>query len=186
MPRFAALPLDDASAAAALGDCCPDCPLYARPIEWLAEGVAVEGGAAAEEMEAALAARFLGLASELRLVPDDKAAELGESLLVEQDDFCGELSGGQRVKLALIRAVLLRSTCPPLLLLDESLAPLDPASKLLVIRELQRFCAQSLVLLIYHADEADADASACELGRGSFVTGRLVFDATGNVSVRGC
>ena len=29
---------------------------------------------------------------------------------------------------ALIRAVLLRSTCPPLLLLDESLAPLDPAS----------------------------------------------------------
>ena len=42
---------------------------------------------------------------------------------------------------------------------DESLAPLDPASKLLVIRELQRFCAQSLVLLIYHADEADADAS---------------------------
>ncbi len=58
-----------------------------------------------------------------------------------------------------------------------------------MIRELQRFCAKSLVLLIYHADEADADASAsdaCELGRGSFVTGRLVFDATGNVSVRGC
>ena len=159
------------------------CPLHARPIEWLA---AVEGGAAAEETEAALAARFLTLASGLRLVPDDKAAELRESLLLEQDDFCGELSGGQRVKLALIRAVLLRSTCPSLLLLDESLAPLDPASKLLVIRELQRFCAQSLVLLIYHADEADADASACELGRGSFVTGRLVFDATGNVSVRGC
>ena len=57
-----------------------------------------------------------------------------------------------------------------------------------MIRELQRFCAKSLVLLIYHADEADADASAsdAELGRGSFVTGRLVFDATGNVSVRGC
>ena len=84
------------------------CPLYARPIEWLAEGVAVEGGAAAEA-EAALAARFLAMASELRLVPDDKAAELDESLLVEQDDFCGELSGGQRVKLALIR-----SGAPPL------------------------------------------------------------------------
>ena len=121
-------------------------------------------------------------------MPEDKAAELGESLLVEQDDFCGELSGGQRVKLALIRAVLLRSTpaAPPPRRVARAARP---GLKLLVIRELQRFCAQSLVLLIYHADEADADASAsdaCELGRGSFVTGRLVFDATGNVSVRGC
>ena len=121
-------------------------------------------------------------------MPDDKAAALGESLLVEQDDFCGELSGGQRVKLALIRAVLLRSTCPLLLLLDESLAPLDPASSPRDPRA-AALLRESLGLLIYHADEADADASAsdaCELGRGSFVTGRLVFDATGNVSVRGC
>ncbi len=33
---------------------------------------------------------------------------------------------------------------------------------------------------------AASASDACELGRGSFVSGRLVFDATGNVSVRGC
>ena len=58
-----------------------------------------------------------------------------------------------------------------------------------MIRELQRFCASSLVLLIYHADEADADAAAndaCELGRGGWVRGRVVFDATGSVTVREC
>ena len=38
------------------------------------------------------------------------------------------------------------------LLLDETFAALDPAAKAVVMRELAAFCAESLLLVIYHVD----------------------------------
>jgi len=70
------------------------------------------------------------------------------------------MSGGQRAKLELIRSVFLRNVCPDVLLLDEVFAPLDSASKLLIMRRLRRFCSTSLVLVIYHADAREAAASS--------------------------
>jgi len=37
-------------------------------------------------------------------------------------------------------------------LIDETFAPLDPESKMLVMTKLKQFCSESVVLVIYHAD----------------------------------
>ena len=57
----------------------------------------------------------------------------------------------------LISQVFLKPRCPALLLLDEAFAPLDPTSKALVMRRLRSFCAASLVLVIYHGEDADTE-----------------------------
>lgn len=80
------------------------------------------------------------------------------SLLREHDDWGGTMSGGQRVKLELIRSIFLQDTCPTVLLIDEAFAPLDPASKQLVMRRLRSFCSSSLVLVIYHAEAREVEA----------------------------
>jgi len=161
------------------------CPLHCRPIAWLAHALPRPNDAppdaplrappdaplrasgseatAAEEgaEEAALAARAAALAAALRF---GGAANLSEVLLQEHDDYCATLSGGQRAKLELISQVFLRPRCPALLLLDEAFAPLDPASKALVMRRLRSFCAASLVLVIYHGEDADTDGDAADEG----------------------
>uniref|UniRef100_A0A7S3C3P7 ABC transporter domain-containing protein n=1 Tax=Haptolina ericina TaxID=156174 RepID=A0A7S3C3P7_9EUKA len=81
------------------------------------------------------------------------------SLLREHEDWGSALSGGQRVKLEFIRSVFLPGACPDILLLDEAFAPLDPSSKLLIMRRLHTFCSTSLVLVIYHAEAREAEAS---------------------------
>jgi len=81
--------------------------------------------------------------------------EEGDSLLQflteENDDFCDALSGGEQVKMELIRAVFLLEKCPRILLLDETFSPLDPESKNLVMKKLRNFCQESIILVIYHA-----------------------------------
>lgn len=86
------------------------------------------------------------------------------SLLREHEDWGAAMSGGQRIKLELIRSILLRDACPAVLLLDEAFAPLDPASKLYVMRRLRSFCSESLVLVIYHADARESEADEAEAG----------------------
>lgn len=133
------------------------CPLHSRPIEWLAH--ALPPSQAPPEPPEALAARAAELAAALRF---GGGANLSESLQQEHEDYCGTLSGGQRAKLDLLSQVFLRPSCPALLLLDEAFAPLDPASKALVMRRLRSFCAHSLVLVIYHGDDADDGADSEE------------------------
>jgi hypothetical protein len=41
------------------------------------------------------------------------------------------------------------------LLIDETLAPLDPTSKVLVMQRIKAFCSGSIVIVIYHNDVAD-------------------------------
>lgn len=147
------------------------CPLHTAPIRWVGRGHAGEA--------AQLATRAAKLAIELRFTGggadddgDDAALaveSLAAQLLAEADDYCGGLSGGQRAKLELVRSVLMREACPPVLLLDELFAPLDSASKALVMRRLKAFCAASVVVVVYHADEegTSTDDEVCQVG-GSF------------------
>jgi ABC-type lipoprotein export system ATPase subunit len=75
-------------------------------------------------------------------------AELQE----EKEDWFSNLSGGQKSKVELVRTVFLREHCPDVLLIDETMAPLDPASKELVMAKLKLFCKESIVIVIYHTD----------------------------------
>lgn len=49
---------------------------------------------------------------------------------------------------------MLHEKCPEVLLIDETMAPLDPESKNLVMSKLKEFCRESIVLVIYHSDVA--------------------------------
>ena len=48
--------------------------------------------------------------------------------------------------------VFLHESCPKVLLIDETMAPLDPTSKSLVMSRIRNFCDQSVILVIYHTD----------------------------------
>merc|ERR1712048_998045 len=71
-----------------------------------------------------------------------------QELRTVKDDWYGQLSGGQRCKVELIRQVFLRRKCPDVLLIDEVFGPLDPVSKGIVQRKLKQFCTNSLILVI--------------------------------------
>ena len=136
------------------------------------------------------------------VTPSDVSGEADDdpfvaSLLREHEDWGGAMSGGQRVKLELIRSVFLRGACPDVLLLDEAFAPLDPSSKLLIMRRLRTFCSTSLVLVIYHANtgemgtdqaeanalgSADALAGVCSEAGGSFFDGVVQFSDDGDAT----
>ena len=234
------------------------CPLHSAPIRWVARSLPGEpsshAGAAAALL---LSLRFDGRTSATRPAAasdgesqnahggtsggtsgsTNEVVALAEQLTLEHEDYCGGLSGGQRAKLELVRAVFLQPSCPALLLLDEVsighrylplsmllsetlitpplrspwltavsrdsppsppptrmpqtaltppsltaptqvFAPLDPASKALVMRRLRSFCASSVVLAVYHpdsADELDAEATGggiSEDGTGDGRTGQ--------------
>ena len=85
-------------------------------------------------------------------------------LLEEKEDWFSDLSGGQKSKVELVRTVFLRDSCPDVLLVDETMAPLDPASKELVMAKLKMFCSESIIIVIYHTD----------VGQGKEVNGTVV------------
>jgi energy-coupling factor transporter ATP-binding protein EcfA2 len=70
----------------------------------------------------------------------------------EKEDWFNDLSGGQKSKVELVRTVFLREKCPDVLLVDETMAPLDPSSKQLVMAKLKNFCEESIIIVIYHTD----------------------------------
>ncbi|CAK0811106.1 unnamed protein product [Prorocentrum cordatum] len=152
------------------------CPLHVRPLEWLLQRRGLDGLPAPEL--AARQRRAEGLLAELEFGEQGHAGRLNASaLLAPTEDWYGTLSGGQRGKVEFVRKVFLRDRCPGVLLIDEAFAPLDPRSKQLVQRRLKEFCAESLVLVIYHGD---ADSS-CVAG-GGFFDESLHF-ANGSVSL---
>jgi hypothetical protein len=85
-------------------------------------------------------------------------------IVQEKEDWFADLSGGQKSKVELVRTVFLREECPDVLLVDETMAPLDPASKELVMAKLKLFCRDSIILVIYHTD----------VGLGKEVEGKTV------------
>ena len=155
-----------------------------------------------EESDAGGSAGGKGRGEVAEMTPSDVSGEADDdpfvaSLLREHEDWGGSMSGGQRVKLELIRSVFLPGACPDVLLLDEAFAPLDPSSKLLIMRRLRRLCSTSLVLVIYHANtgdvgtdqaeasalgSADALAGVCSEAGGSFFDGVMQFSDDGHAT----
>jgi energy-coupling factor transporter ATP-binding protein EcfA2 len=82
----------------------------------------------------------------------DTIARIMDELVEEKEDWFSDLSGGQKSKVELVRKVFLMDECPHVLLIDETMAPLDPKSKSLVMGQIKAFCAGSVVIVIYHTD----------------------------------
>jgi ABC-type Mn2+/Zn2+ transport system ATPase subunit len=101
-----------------------------------------------------------GIKSAESIVIDKIVSELQE----DKDDWFGDLSGGQKSKVELVRTVFLKEQCPDVLLIDETMAPLDPASKEVVMSKLKNFCRESIVIVIYHTD----------VGQGKEIEGKRV------------
>ena len=96
----------------------------------------------------------------------DIIARIMEELVEEKEDWFSDLSGGQRSKVELVRKVFLMDECPHVLLIDETMAPLDPRSKSLVMASIKDFCSGSVVIVIYHTDvgrEQEAEEGSGEL-----------------------
>ena len=160
------------------------------------------GDESSEESDAGGTAAGEGRGEVAEMTPSDVSGEADDdpfvaSLLREHEDWGGSMSGGQRVKLELIRSVFLPGACPDVLLLYEAFAPLDPSSKLLIMRRLRRLCSTSLVLVIYHANtgevgtdqaeasalgSADALAGVCSEAGGSFFDGVMQFSDDGHAT----
>ena len=67
--------------------------------------------------------------------------------------------------------------CPKVLLIDETFAPLDPASKSLVMQRIKDFCVDSIVLVIYHADVKEVKGETHEASDDACVQSSNFFDA---------
>lgn len=157
------------------------CPLFVKPLSWLLH--VSDLAEVPEDIRKKQEARILELSAQLyfHMTSEGAPSERGvraEELHTEKEDWYDTLSGGQRIKMELIRQVFLRDSCPQVLLLDEVFAPLDPSSKAAVQKALKKFCASSLLLVIYHqgvdesclaADDFFDERLHFENGTASFV-----------------
>lgn len=156
-------------------------PLYSRPIDWIYQDHVLESCTVDQ-----LDAKARKIAEELHELEFFQALVVKENqtvvealdeslastavdkiiseLLEEKEDWFGDLSGGQKSKVELVRKVFVHEKCPDVLLIDETMAPLDPASKSLVMAKLKGFCSDSIIIVIYHTD----------VGQGKDVNGNSV------------
>ncbi|KAL7578453.1 hypothetical protein ACA910_012842 [Epithemia clementina (nom. ined.)] len=125
-------------------------PLFSRPIDFFYLGEELDELPPEEEQK-----RIIRVAAELHfleLFPPVSADEgssvssetasierIAAELTMEKEDWFSDLSGGQKSKAELVRKVFMRDRCPSVLLVDETMAPLDPASKAKVMEKIERF-----------------------------------------------
>jgi ABC-type polar amino acid transport system ATPase subunit len=177
-------------------------PLHSRPIDWIEQRHHGD-----QEDLRKIARRIAGELHSLEFIQvatpssnatsDDEEAfpvsdaieaeatisKIVDELLEEKDDWFQQLSGGQRSKVELVRLVFLREECPAVLLIDETLAPLDPRSKQLVMTKIKLFCSSSIIIVIYHADVGtDNDKEACIASSNFF--DRNIHLESGDVHIR--
>lgn len=143
-------------------------PLYTKPIDWIYQEYVTENRSPeevermsrliAEELQSMeFAQSRMSSASSTEDVPEEQTTNeiiegIMKELLEEKEDWFSDMSGGQRSKVELTRTVFLKEQCPHVLLVDETMAPLDPRSKALVMAKLKNFCSESVVIVIYHTD----------------------------------
>jgi energy-coupling factor transporter ATP-binding protein EcfA2 len=146
-------------------------PLYSKPIDWIYQDHVTETcdeielqkrvRRVAEELhslefaQAPVSSDQEGIESnaEESMAPTaDIVSGIMEQLVEEKEDWFDDLSGGQKSKVELVRKVFLQEECPHVLLVDETMAPLDPTSKALVMAKVKAFCSGSVVIVIYHTD----------------------------------
>ena len=156
-------------------------PLYSKPIDWIYQKHITSDPSESERKECvqrvAKELQSLSFAQDQEKEEDvnnsdgdsqikDTSKSNGtvvENLMAdlqeEKEDWFNELSGGQKSKVELVRKVFLRDECPSVLLVDETMAPLDPTSKSQVMSKLKAFCNKSVVLVIYHTDVGRVEAT---------------------------
>jgi ABC-type Mn2+/Zn2+ transport system ATPase subunit len=147
-------------------------PLYSRPIDWIYRdhGVDAYDSAEVERRTRLIATHLHALqffqsvrlnqnetATNTSIISDNDTNEwtiqrIMQELQEEKEDWFSDLSGGQKSKVELVRKVFRHERCPDLLLIDETMAPLDPASKSRVMQQLKSFCRDSIIVVIYHTD----------------------------------
>ena len=146
-------------------------PLYSKPIDWIYQEHVTETcedkelnsrvRRVAEELHSLEFSQHLGNSDNEEVEEDsdeslspssDVISGIMDQLLEEKEDWFNDLSGGQRSKVELVRKVFLQQECPSVLLVDETMAPLDPRSKALVMAKVKAFCSGSVVIVIYHTD----------------------------------
>jgi ATPase subunit of ABC transporter with duplicated ATPase domains len=144
-------------------------PLYTKPIDWIYQEHVTETRTPEEvqQMVRKVAVELQSMefaqslvtsssttkSSDTKVQTDDEIiAGIMSELVDEKEDWFSNMSGGQRSKVELTRTVFLKDHCPDVLLVDETMAPLDPRSKALVMGKLKNFCAGSVVIVIYHTD----------------------------------
>lgn len=143
-------------------------PLYAKPIEWIFQDSFEHEEPIILEDKSRLVAEHLHsldffqpvTPNDLEIGKEPSQEDINEAtirhiqkeLQEEKEDWFSDLSGGQKSKVELVRKVFLQESCPDLLLIDETMAPLDPSSKAHVMSKLKYFCRDSVILVIYHTD----------------------------------
>jgi energy-coupling factor transporter ATP-binding protein EcfA2 len=158
-------------------------PLYSTPIDWIHQKhISSEMDDDAREKCVRRVATELQSLSFAAVKADSSSQSTSEDsieaairdlmneLQTEKEDWFSALSGGQKSKVELVRRVFLRDECPSVLLIDETFAPLDPASKSDVMARLKSFCKDSVVLVIYHTDvgASNSDDDECVPSSGFF------------------
>ncbi|KAI2488919.1 hypothetical protein MHU86_25973 [Fragilaria crotonensis] len=156
-------------------------PLYTRPIDWiyqthLSDKDAGEKARVVAELLQDLEFRQIKRENTGSIANESQAESTSVDIVMDElqetkDDWFNDLSGGQKSKVELVRKVFLHDSCPSVLLIDETMAPLDPTSKGLVMSKLKAFCHGSVVIVIYHTDVTDDD------GGVECVPGNNFFDA---------
>lgn len=133
-------------------------PLYTRPIDWIYQThLSSEKDTKSASLKVAQVLQDLdfrqiktdGNETKIVTMPTEVVAE---ELTEKKDDWFNDLSGGQKSKVELVRKVFIHDVCPSVLLIDETMAPLDPTSKSLVMSKLKGFCKGSIIIVIYHTD----------------------------------
>jgi len=142
-------------------------PLYTRPIDWIYQRHLSDDDddVAGKSERVAILLQELEFRQEAPQTNNNGTEPSNETnrtetldfiineLQEKKEDWFNDLSGGQKSKVELMRNVLLQKECPGVLLIDETMAPLDPSSKAKVMGKLKDFCGEhSVVVVIYHTD----------------------------------
>ena len=90
-----------------------------------------------KEKSDSLRDKILEYAEKFKLLYKDENNNLNNTLYSEQHDWYNEISGGEKIKVELIRQVFLHDKCPNVLLLDEISVPLDSYIKLIIMTEIK-------------------------------------------------
>jgi phosphonate transport system ATP-binding protein len=111
-----------------------------------------------------------------RYLEDDKRQALGILEQTGLGDFlyhrAGELSGGQRQRVGIVRALMQE---PSVLLCDEPIASLDPASAQVVMELIRDICRYRAIACIVNLHQVDAALKYTDRIIGMF-EGEIVYD----------
>jgi ABC-type multidrug transport system ATPase subunit len=153
----------------------PYCPLYITPFQWIVKMETSKLSQLSEEENDKLRYKILNYSKKLKLFNEGDDNNLENILDIQQDNWYRTISGGEKIKVELIRQVFLDEKCPEILLLDEIFGPLDSAIKTVVMDEIAEHCSDSTILIIYHNEKECVDTG--------FFTDNLHF-ADGEATLR--